>query len=204
MTDKELLEQVAEKDAAAFRELYFRYQKLLAEWAYSRLKDWDVTADLMQDFWAEVWLDPRIIRTDDAGMCRNSLLKNVSFRILRSFRKQLHCPEIADDEVIAAQVAQLSYTHIDEEISAKEIQQFIDQLLEKVPLLAKRIVELRLYRNLSVKDTALTLGVAESTVSNNLSSVLATLRQELTLRHETAGAEKLKTILPFLLLLLGE
>lgn len=204
MTDKELLERVAEKDAAAFRELYFRYQKLLAEWAYSRLKDWDATADLIQDFWAEVWLDPLIIRTDDAGICRNSLLKNVSFRILRSFRKQLHCPEIADDEVIAAQVAQLSYTHIDEEISAKEIQQFIDQLLEKVPLLAKRIVELRLYRNLSVKDTAVTLGVAESTVSNNLSSVLATLRQELTLRYETAGAEKLKTILPFLLLLLGE
>ena len=203
MTDKELLERVAEKDAAAFRALYFRYQKLLSEWAWTRLRDWDATADLMQDFWTEVWLDPRFVRWDDSGVCRHSLLKNVSFRVLRFFRKQLNRPEIADDSVIAAQMSRLAYTHINEEISAKEIQQFIDRLLEKAPLLARRIAELRLYRNLSVRDTAATLGVAESTVSNNLSSLMATLRQEVSLRY-AGNTDKLKLLLPVVVLLSGE
>jgi len=202
MTDQELLEQIAEKDSGAFRELYLRYHKLLSGWTNSRVRDWDVTADLMQEFWAEVWISPKLIRVDDAGMCRKSLIKNVSFRILRYFHKQCNRPEIANDRIISEQITQLSYTHIDEEMNATEIQQFIDSLLQKMPELARRIVELRLYQNKSIKETAQTLGVAESTVSNNLSSVLSTVRSELTLRYETGDSGKLKAVLPLLMWLL--
>jgi RNA polymerase sigma-70 factor (ECF subfamily) len=204
MTDLELMERIAKKDAISFRELYVRYHKPLSGWANSRLRNWDATADLMQEFWADVWISPQLIRTDDAGICRNSLMKNVSFRILRYFHKQYNLLEIADDNLISERMAQLSYTHIDEEINAKEIQQFIDNLLEEMPVLARRIVELRLYQNMSVKETASTLKVAESTVSNNLSSVLSTLRHEVTLMCDTGHTDKLKVLLPLLIWLLGE
>jgi len=204
MTDQELLEQIAGKDARSFRELYLRYHKLLSGWTNSRVRNWDVTADLMQEFWADVWISPKLIRVDDAGMSRKSLMKNVSFRVLRYFHKQCSRPEIAVDGLVVAQLAQLSYTHINEEMNATEIQQFIDNLLQKAPELARRIVELRLYQNRSIKETARTLGVAESTVSNNLSAVLSTLRSELTLHYEAGDSGKLKALLPLLLWLLGE
>ena len=204
MTDQELLEQIAGKDAKSFRELYLRYHELLSGWTNSRVRNWDVTADLMQEFWADVWISPKLIRVDDAGMSRKSLMKNVSFRILRYFHKQSNRPEIANDSLISEQLAQLSYTHIDEEMNATEIQQFIDSLLQKVPALARRIVELRLSQNRSIKETARTLGVAESTVSNNLSAVLSTLRSELDLHYEAGDSGKLKALLPLLMWLLGE
>lgn len=124
-TDRELIEGIKQHNEHCFKKLYSRYHKLLANWAYSRLKDWDTTADLIQEFWAEVWL-------------------------------------------------------------------------------SLRIVELRLVRNKSINETARKLNIAESTVSNNLSKALSTLRQEVALNYGIASADKLKQLLPLLIILMDK
>jgi RNA polymerase sigma-70 factor (ECF subfamily) len=205
MTDRELLERIAEKDSESFKVLYDRYCDLLNGWAYSRLNDREAAADVMQEFWASIWLTPQNIRPDENDSAKYFLVRNVSFRILKYFHKKCNKLEITDDKLIAEQIPVLSYTHIQEEMNAREIQQLIDDVLAKLPLLSRQIYELRCIRDLSVKETASKLGVAQSTVRNGLSSVVSTLRSELTTMHyETHNSDKLKFLLPLLILLLKE
>lgn len=205
MTDRELLERIAEKDSQSFKVLYDRYCNLLNGWAYSRLNDREVASDVMQEFWAYIWLMPQNIRPDETDSVKRYLVQNVSFRILKYFHKQSVKFEIADDELVAGQISELSYTHVQEEMNAKEIQQLIDDVLQTLPILSRRIYELRCIKDLSVKETASKLGVAESTVRNGLSSVVSTLRNEVSLRYETTdSSDKLKALLPLLIYLLGK
>ena len=204
MTDRELLDRIAEKDSQSFKVLYDRYCDLLNGWAYSRLNDRDAASDVMQEFWAYLWLTPQNIRPDENDSAKRYLLQNVSFRILKYFHKQSVKLEISDDELVAAQIPVLSYTHVQEEMNAKEIQQLIDDVLRTLPVLSRQIYELRCINDLSVKETASTLGVAESTVRNGLSSVVSTLRNEVTLRYEISGSGKLKILLPLFIWLIGK
>jgi RNA polymerase sigma-70 factor (ECF subfamily) len=192
------------EDARSFKVFYDRYCDLLNGWAFSRLRNREAAADIMQEFWASIWLKPKNIRPDDQGSAKRYLLRNVSFRILKYFHKQSVKREIMGDERVTGQMPELSYSHVQEEMNAKEIQQLLDEVLGTLPALSQQIYELRRVMNFSVKETASTLRVAESTVRNGLSSVVSTLRNEVMLRYGTSNTGKLKALLPLLIWLLGE
>lgn len=178
MTDQELLENIAQKDPSSFKALYDRYSDTLNGWAYSRIKDREATADLMQEFWASLWLNPQNMRPDEEGSVRRFLLQNVSFRILKYFHKQSVSVEIANDEIVAGQIQSLSYNHVQEEMDEKEIRRLIDGVLETLPVLQRRIYELRCMEQRSVKETASILEISESTVRNGLSAARSVLREK--------------------------
>ncbi len=204
MTDRDLLEQIAGKDETAFKMLYDRYRRLFFGWTFSRLNDEDAACDVTQDFWMEVWNTAASIPSNSAGIAKDYLLRQLSFRIIDYLRVQCKRLEITDEILLQQKVGVLSYTHVQEDLNYKELQRIIDDILRDLPPLIQKVYELRCVRNLSAKETAELLGVAESTVYNSLSFAVSVLRKELILQYETGNADKLKTILPFLLLLLGE
>lgn len=202
MTDRELLEHILQKNSTSFRTLYDRYCNLLNGWTYSRLRDKEVTADIMQEFWASIWMAPQNIRPDENGSAKQFMLQNVSFRILKYFHKQSVRIEVPNEEVISGQIQALSYTHVQEDISVKEIQQLVDDVLRYLPALHRQIYELRCLSDLSVKETASKLGIAESTVRNGLSTVRLSLRKKLILSYEGGKTDKFNILLPLLLFFL--
>lgn len=195
MTDKQLLEQISQKNSQSFRVLYDRYRRLFFGWVYSRLNDVDASSDLTQDFWIGVWSAPNKIRCDDVGSAKNWLLRHLSFQIMDYFRTQCRRLEITDEVLLQQKMSTLVYTHIQEEIDFEELQKLIDGILQELPPIIQKIYELRCVQHLSAKETAKALGIAESTVYNNLSTTLSTLRKELSLQYNAGDADKLKTLL---------
>lgn len=204
MIDFQLLKSIQEKDSTAFQVLYDRYHHLFLGWSYSRVSDWNTAADLMQEFWAFVWLNPDKIIIDDKGSAKSYLSRNVSFRILRHFHKQYTKLEVVDDTLLQGNMSSLSYSHVAEELSVKEIQIIIDGILQKMPAITRRIYELRYLENRSAKETAEILSLKEGTVRNGVSSALSTLRTELKLAYEMGNSNEFKTIIPILLLFLDK
>ena len=200
MTDRQLLEQIAEKDDKAFRTLYERYRRLFFKWTFSRLNDEDAACDVTQDFWLEVWSSAANMPCNDDGMAKDYLLRRLSFRIIDHLRVQCKRLEITDDVLLQQKIGVLCYTHVQEDIDYRDLQQLIDSILHDLPPLIQKVYQLRCVRNLSAKETAQTLGIAESTVYNSLSSAISTLRKELTLQYETGNAEKLKLFLLLMML----
>lgn len=203
MTDKQLLERISQKDEEAFRMLYDRYRRLFFGWVLSRLNDEDASCDLTQEFWISVWTAPEKIQCDDTGSAKNWLLRHISFGIMDYIRIQCKRLEITDEMLIEQKIRVMAYTHVQEDINFLELQQLIDDILHNLPPLIQKVYELRCVRNFSAKETAKVLGIAESTVYNNLSSALICLRNELTLQYTTNDSGKLKILLPILLLLLN-
>lgn len=201
MTDRELLKQIAGKDRQAFRLLYDRYRRLFFGWTFSRLHDEDTACDVMQDFWLEVWSSAARIPCNDQGMAKDYLLRRLTFRIIDQLRIQCRRLEITDEMLIQQKIGLLSYTHVQEDLDFEELQRIIGEILRDLPPLLQKVYEMRCIRNLSAKETAYALGIAESTVYNSLSSAVSVLRRELTLQYKTGGPGCLKILLPVLLLL---
>jgi RNA polymerase sigma-70 factor (ECF subfamily) len=202
MTDRELLQRIEQKDDKAFNVLYQRYEKLFYNWTLSRLTDYDLSCDIAQNFWISIWDAPKEIRTNTDGSAKDYLLRRLTYRILKQLQKELHRMEIPDEALIAQKIPGLSYTHIHEEMDVKEVLEFIDGVLQKIPPLTRRIYQLRHIENLTVKETAQALSVSEKTVRNGFSLALSSVRRELTLYYATDDPSKLKSLWPVLLLLL--
>lgn len=203
MTDKQLLERISRKDERAFRMLYDRYRKLFFGWVLSRLNDKEASCDLTQEFWINVWTTPEKVRYDDYGSAKNWLLRHISFGIMDYIRIQCRRLEITDEMLVEQKMGLMVYTHVQEDLDFSELQQIIDSVLRDLPPLVQKVYELRCVRNLSARETARALGVAESTVYNNLSSALMDLRSRLVLQYDMNDSDRLKTLLPLLLLLLN-
>lgn len=204
MTDRELLDKIATKNAKAFEVLYDRYERLFYRWAFSRLNDYDAACDVTQNFWIAVWTSPEGTQVNKAGSAKDYLLRNLTFRILKYVQRKINQIEIPDEKLIEQRMPDLSYTHISEDLYVKEILQLMDEILKNMPPLTRRIYELRHVEHRSVKDTAETLSISEKTVRNGLSSALFTFRHKLNLMYETGHSDELKTLLPLLIWLLGE
>lgn len=203
MTDRELLNKIKDRDRETFEILYKRYERLFYNWILSRLNDRDATCDLLQDFWVKIWMNPDKIVANEKESAKDYLLRNLTFRLLKFIQQKAVRLEIADDNLIEKHIPDFIYTHISEDLYVKEILQQIDEILEKLPVLTRRIYEMRHLKEISVKETATALNITEGTVYNGYSQALSTIRRELTL-HYAGDADKLKTLLPFLLLLLGK
>ena len=184
--------------------LYNRYERLFYQWCFSRLNDPDTTAEVVQNFWIDVWKYPKEIKPNNQGSAKNYLLKGLTFRILKHIQREMNRLEIPDEALIEQQIPDLSYTHVSEDLYVKEILEILDTIVQNLPPLTRQIYQLQYIENLSVEETAKRLSINEKTVRNRLSSAIATIRQELPLAYDISGAGKLKTLLPFLLLFLDK
>ena len=63
LTDRELVEAIVNDDQTAFKELYYRYFKILVRFSWYRLHCSETSSDLVQDLFYKIWsqrqrLDP--------------------------------------------------------------------------------------------------------------------------------------------------
>jgi RNA polymerase sigma factor (sigma-70 family) len=205
MTDRELLERIANGDSGAFDILYNRYKNLAGSWVSSRIgANTDLLPDILQESWSWVWLKPYSVCTNANSSARNFLLHYLSYRVLDLFRRIADPLVVNNDDIVGKSADILSYNHVQEDSDVRELQEMIHGIIDGMPALAQEIFRLRCIEGRSVTETAETLSVTEKTVRNRLSLTLASLREELTLRYETGDAVKLTALLPLIIELMDK
>lgn len=190
--DKNLLEHIALKDQCAFNIFYKRYAPLLQKWAYRRTNDWEITHEISQVFWENVWLSPQSIKTDEQGCAKNFILHFYTFRILDYLKgKQNDRLVQLDDELLLLDNQEdLTYSHIVEDLEAKEIYQMMRQILAEQPEITRRIFHLRWDLNYSVTETARILQLKDKEIYNRYHRLLLLLRNKINLVYlETNSAQ---------------
>ena len=178
-TDSELLARIADKDYDAFNLMYARYNRLFIKWTYKRTRNSQTTEDIMQIFWANLWNAPSVFNVNETGIAKQSLLKILSFRITDYLRSSEGREESADTDVISEINADLSYTHVFEELQESEIHQMITKVLNTLPQLHQDIYQLRWNKHYSTKETAQTLGICEKAVRERYKKTLNNLKKSL-------------------------
>jgi RNA polymerase sigma-70 factor (ECF subfamily) len=182
MCDKELLDKIKDGDAEAFNKLYDRYWKLVYRWACNRINDRETVKDLLQNYWADIWIKPSIIKVDNQQSAKNILLGFISFRILDFFKKRkiLELQDIYTME----NTESYSYSHVLEDIEIQETHKIINNLLNELPSLDRDIYLLREKEYKPVIEISRKLSVTEETVRRKLALTNKVLQKRLSVDME--------------------
>lgn len=183
LSDKDLLEGICKKSETAFNDLYKRYKSLFYNLAYSYTNDKELSVDIMQNFWMSIWSKPEAIKTDTDNSAKAFLYKHFSFCVSNYYRSLSIRQKGMSDEIDLIE-DEATYTHIMEEIQVKDLIELIDQAIDEMPQIARRIFIHRWKEDYTQKETAQSLSVTEQTVRNQYNWGISFVRKRLISSHQ--------------------
>lgn len=167
--DDELISLLTQGNEAAFSEIYERYWLKLYNESYKRLKDEDLCADVIQDVFADLWINRecREIENLAAYLCTAA-----RYRIFTLFKKEKNIGAFAEPIELIAVFA----PDADSLFFEKEIRECIDIWLNMQPEKRKQVFAMRFREELSTREISEILHVSQKTVQNQFATSLKQLR----------------------------
>ncbi|RAJ30311.1 RNA polymerase sigma factor [Pedobacter cryoconitis] len=174
LDDFQLIELLKEDDESAFAEIYSRYAENMAGFACSKLFSLEDARDLIHDLFVKLWENRnQLVVTSNL---KTYLYLLVRHRIIDKIRKNITREEYADS------LKSLRYAYhnsIEQKIYLKELENTIEKSLNELSPRVKEIYQMSRVEELSIKEIAEKLGLAEQTVKNQLSTALKHLQKVL-------------------------
>lgn len=171
ISEKILVTEVSKGNERAFRRLYDIYRTPIYSYSYSLLKSTVNANEIVQDVFMKVWLnreclDPELsfksfVFTIAKNSCFNFLQKAVNDRKLR-------------EEIFYK--SQKSYNPIDVSLRDDELERIRIQAIEGLPPKRRQIFKMSREEEKSYEEISMELGISISTVKNQMSKSLTTLR----------------------------
>jgi RNA polymerase sigma-70 factor (family 1) len=173
-TDHELTIKFIAGDDAAFKEIYLRYDKPLFLYAYHKLGNKEESRDIVQDVFS--WLLTNRTSFDPDATLSGYLYKSVLNKVYNVYKHKDVLKKYADE---GNRYLDRERTETDFLIREKDIQAMIDKEISAMPKGMREVYEMRRTQYLSIKATAESLGVAESTVITQMKRAMKHLRLKL-------------------------
>lgn len=170
--DDELVTLLKQGDEAAFSEIYERYWLKLYNESHKRLKDEGLCADVIQDVFADLWLNHHDREIDNLAAY---LFTAVRYRVFALYKKQKNIS--AFDEPVELMVA--STSDPDSIFFEKEIRECIEIWLSMQPEKRKQVFVMKFGQDLSTREISEILHVSQKTVQNQFTTSLKQLRVHL-------------------------
>lgn len=176
-TDKDLLEEIGNKNTEAFHLFYLRHSRFIARRIKKLIRDEDMANDFIQKFWLNLWEKPSILKTNEKGSAFNFLYSYLfTFVLLMRRLYSRHEDRIISLEKLSTIPDSFRYSHVLEEIEMNELIGFIDALAGDFTDTDQRIYHL--YRqNYSHARIADEISLSESTVRNHLTRIFKAVRE---------------------------
>lgn len=174
LDDFELIELLKGGDESAFAEIYSRYAENMAGFACSKLYSLEDARDLIHDLFVKLWENRKQLAI--SSNLKTYLYLLVRHRIIDKIRKNITREEYADG------LKSLHYAYhnsIEQKIYLKELEDTIEKSLNELSPRVKEIYQMSRVEELSIKEIAEKLGLAEQTVKNQLSTALKHLQKVL-------------------------
>jgi RNA polymerase sigma factor (sigma-70 family) len=172
-SDEELLERLRADDTDALEAALGKYWVLIVDYIARVTGSQDAAEDVAQRAFCQLW--DRRMHWRASGSLRALLC-----RIARNYAVSEHRRECADERSAAA-FAELTLptATITHNIEAEQLRSALDREISLLPERRREILVLRCVHDLSYKEIAEVMNIAQQTVANQLSKALATLRGSL-------------------------
>lgn len=167
-----LVQSLAKGNLLAFNTLYKSYSSRLYRFALGYLKSEDEAEELVQEVFTIIWEKRKDLKEE---LSFKSFLFTISFNIIRKhFRAKSYLSEylttgsIEDTDVGTSQ-----------KIVYDSLYQYINELVNQLPLRRKEVFIKSRFEGLSIKEIAEDLNISHKTVENQLSDALKFIRLNL-------------------------
>jgi len=167
--DDELVTLLAQGDEVAFSEMYERYWLKLYNESYKRLKDEALCADVIQDVFADLWLNREGREIENLAAY---LFTAVRYRIFSLYKKEKNTVAFAEPLEFIVVAA----SDPDSLFFEKEIRECIDVWLNMQPEKRKQVFAMKFCQDLSTREISEILHISQKTVQNQFTISLKQLR----------------------------
>ena len=172
--DGHLLIDLKNGDEKAFETLFWKYNEHVYHFIYSLLYEKSMAEDLTQNVFLKIWEKHETIDVEqnfDAYLftiARNLVYKEIENRLLSEKLTESLQRQLSDVDSL-----------MEERIDAESLREYINSLIEELPLSRREIFRLSRHEHLSYKEIAERLSISEKTVETQLSRALRFLRDRL-------------------------
>ena len=173
--EEDLVRRTAAGDRRAFDELYRRTSPWLAARLRRRCADDDVVADVLQETYLAVWRAAgSFAGTATSGSAVGWLWTIAANRLVDAFRRRARQTPLP-----AVPLAPTTSPGAEDEVMAGRIGQDLERALLVLPAELRQVLRAMVLDGLSVRETALLLGVPEGTVKSRARRARTVLREAL-------------------------
>jgi RNA polymerase sigma-70 factor (ECF subfamily) len=169
-TDENLIQLLQKGDRNAFEALYRRYWRKLYLLAYQKLRNRELAEELVQDLFMSLWIKQENLQIRTSVGAYLSMA--VRYMIIRFFQKERMHHQYEQNAVLFPQYANTT----EDEVAFHDLQEVIEQEINKLPLKCREVFLLSRHHNLSQKEISLQLNISEKTVENHIGKALRNLR----------------------------
>lgn len=173
-TDEELLELLKKSDEGAFTELFDRYWERIAVYVSKVIKGQDDAQDIVQEIFISIWRrrgDISLKSTLLAYLLRSA--RNLSIRYIERNINQEDLIKSLSEQVQSMDLSAISVLEL------QELESKVDEAIGKLPEKMRQVYLLSRHENLSYREIASQLGIAETTVKKQVSNALKHIRLEI-------------------------
>lgn len=163
-TDDVLLALISEGDQQAFSQLYLRYQPKLVRYCARVLRD-DLAqaADLVDDAMFDIWRSAGSF----AGRSKASTwIYSIARNKVISWLRKTSEVELEDESILEALIDPSATPH--EELAIDDVKQHLLRQMDHLSDEHREVLRLTYFEDLSIKEVADLLGIAENTVKTRM------------------------------------
>jgi len=172
-SDSKLVQLISQSDYSAFKEIYERYINKLYAYANNLNLEEEDANDVLQEVFTSLWLRRELIVIENLSAW---LFMSVRKQMLFKLRKKKYRDQYLENII---EFVSPFYDPITETIQEKQLREFLDNEIAKLPSRMQEIFRMSREDYLSHKEIALQLGISEKTVRKQISNVLKIFRSKL-------------------------
>ena len=173
LTDEQLLHLLREDDKQAFTEIYERYWELMSLYVLKITRSPEDACDIVQDVFISIW--KRRHELNITGNMKAYLLKSVRNLSVRYIEKNINKKGFLQS--LSDYYAKASVPATDS-LELRELESRLAGVVARLPHKMQEVYVLSRHENLSHKEIAQRLGIAETTVKKQVSNALKLIRTE--------------------------
>lgn len=168
----ELCQLIKESDYKAFDELIARFWQPLYNSAYKRTQAPDISQDLVQEVFLNVWLKRTTLEVENPEAY---LLTAIRYRVYSYFSRN---PFSSDFAGLFEEITDPQF-EAESRLNLSELQRLVRAWIDTLPPKRRKIFILYLERHLSTREIATELNISQKTVQNQLNRSMSDLRSRL-------------------------
>lgn len=179
ITENEILQELAQGDQFSFGLVFNIYSYRLYYFALHYLNDEESSKDIVQDVFSAIWEDrTKLAEVKNLSSWLFSLTKNLCLKKIDHLKVQQKHSDILKYRQLT--IIQASLNELDTSpVIFDEINQIVNQTLEKLSPLNRQIFELSRFGNKKNREIAEELRVSPKTVEAHITRALKDLRKAL-------------------------